>query len=451
MNCEPNCCKMDQSEVDNIDQLLNQVKQSFYAIVGEQWDETQPISNISATNELTLEDELNLYRNLMMLMKYKHDQHLMSTTSVNLSKLIVRENGIRKLIGATLDIEESSQKATTLEQRYQAIANVVAFMPKLCCDQSEFYGKLAPQIRTLITTQALSKDVQKANKLRKLAVFISVALMTRNKRLGKKYLVSPLIEAIKGINQANQISICNAIEIVHALIVYRFDYKYFLVAFANLFYVRTVLGDSVSHLRSVLDDILKEMMSKVKRSEHLLDDTLFTHHHSLSRLYTKRANVIENIVDVHFLGEGDGQEADLNDIDLKLIDQTVQLVLVLSSKLSDSSNVDMFLLLLERLSFAHLYTPSVNLVLMSLIDSFYERISEYVIEYPSKCIQFVVSTLERSVDDLSNVTMPKSPNSLNSSEEELNDNATNSLRIDSKSIATQIVSLVLSEKEKVRN
>ncbi|KAI1292288.1 Transport and Golgi organization protein 6 -like protein [Halotydeus destructor] len=244
------------------------------------------------------------------------------------------------------------------------------------------------------------------------------------------FILKPLNDA--WLDPKSSMKVQEAIQIMYGLVVCRFDVSSFLPFFGAIFSARCTLETHVSHYKSYLDEIITEITSKTKHSHHLLDDALFVNQNIPTYQTTEDE---ENILIIATATE----EA----VNVKHVDNVVQVSLRYLANFKASLKVDFFLMLLEHLSYTHLYTSKQNLILYSLIDSVNETVCDNIVEYPEKCISFVVTVLERSANEIS-----KSSFSLNESPSSENE-VLSTLNEDTKLVALQIVSVLLNEKDKL--
>ena len=150
----------------------------------------------------------------------------------------------------------------------------------------------------------------------------------------------------------------------------------------------------------------------------------------LLELNTK--NSVTNIKSNNFTTDSnDGQE-----LDLKQIDTIVQLVIKLLEKLSENFKIDLFLILIERMTFNR---PS--LLTCSLIDSIHENVSPILINYSEKSIKFVINTFQRVAEQTTIVLRKKLKT----------DNDFIEMKQNSLTICLQIIKILIKERHKLKD
>lgn len=141
-----------------------------------------------STNEQI--DRVEFIRFLLSLTE-KLDKQRLELVSMTLCYELIRPTGICNLINASIDLDESSQKVTTLNQRFMKLSLIIAGLPKLCCRLDTFYESVCDQlIRILLnTTDERREESQLIKLINTLIVTICCALYRRNRRLfGNKFL-----------------------------------------------------------------------------------------------------------------------------------------------------------------------------------------------------------------------------------------------------------------------
>ena len=406
-------------------ETLSLVKGSFEAVTKLNWDETKlpnPSVDFGKENMTLL---IKMLTDIMSLMQYKFTVEDMRLIAENFSFLILSQNGLTYLIQASIDIDETSQRNTTIDQRCQKFGCVVAFIPKLCCSQIEYYDLLSVQLFSLLTAQIKSQeDNSRIHIYKKIATAIITSLLKRNPKLAKKFIIQPLLISIK--SKDSKMSISKSILAIHNLLNCRFDCNYFQAIFPHLFYIGCLLENKISYLKNITYEIGRDLVEHSSHSEYLIDNALFSRQ-DLTCVYTFGE-------EISFTSQKISEE-----LDLKSIDSIVQFTIKLIDVLKGDSKIDLFLLLIERLSTLKSLSMSQQLILCSLIDSVHQSANEEITKYPSKSIKFVASILKKTI---SHETVPAG------NEAEF-DNEVENLSIDSKSLAIEVISVIMNEKHKV--
>lgn len=428
---------MDQKDV------LDMVVKQFESVTGKQWMDFDPDKNgnMKRDSSVTVEDELKLFRGLMSLMKFKLEEESKKAISYNLSLLLIQDCGLLKLIMAVFDLDESSQKVTTLDQRFMAVSNVVCFIPYTCVSFHEYLERLSPQIHSLFLNKTGKTREQKLMYLRKIATHIINGMITRKKNYAIKSLINPVIDQFLKDGDTRTLSLNDCLDILYGLTITNFDLKHFLPLFSNIFYARCVLDESISTKKTKLNVILQEMMRRIDHSIYMLDDCLFNHFH-IVYFYDIRTNERDGSRDLRFRSQGNKTE----EVDLKIIDTiTVVASEVTESSLQNESKVDLCIHLLDRLSMVNVMKPSQGLLLCSFLSTLQERIQDLFVQFPTKFIRFVVTTLNRNSSTQVPRINPEDESNLAEKEEQV----LSSLHNDSTSVAIQILKVIVSERDKL--
>lgn len=139
------------------------------------------------------ENEINRIEFIRFLLSLteKMDKTKIELISMTLCYELIKPDGISNLINASIDLDESSQKQTTHNQRFLKLGLIVAGLPKLSCTLERFFESVCDQlIRILLNTTDERIENQTMTKLiNTLIVAICCALYRRSKRLfGQKFL-----------------------------------------------------------------------------------------------------------------------------------------------------------------------------------------------------------------------------------------------------------------------
>lgn len=424
----------------DIEHVLDKVKNSFECVTKTKWNnfDVDKFKNVRRGPTLTVEDELKLYRDVMFLMKFKLDQDSRKAVSSNLSLLLVQEKGLFKLIMAVFDLEESSQKVTTLDQRFMAISNVICSFPTTCVPFQEYLELLAPQVHEMFLSAKLGNSGErKLMHFRKIATHVVNGFLTRNKKLAIKFLIQPVLQGFQVKQSVRKLSLDDCIDVIYGLIIGNFDVKYLVTSFPNLFYIRCVLDEISSGKKTKLTLILQEILKRMDNSIYLLDDCLFNHYQLINSYEIIRDEKDGSCHVVEKMEIEDGE------LDVKLID-TVNIVAVdlVESSLQNGAKVDFCFCLLDHMTLINVLEPSQGLLLCSFLATLQEKIQNLFPEFPDKFIRFVVTTLNRY--------RPAEVTSSNiQQDQEDEEKVFASLQNDSASIAVQILKIILSEKDKL--
>lgn len=398
----------------------------FQQVTGKSWLAAQPLE--TGCEQLPLESELNLYRLMLSQMK-KADAETRAILSRNLTVLIVRDLGLRKLLSSTFDFDESSQHVTTLDQRFMAMANLIACPPVICCTLSQYFDIISPQICSLMTLDQGS-DETVTRSVRKLCTIIVNAMIRRNRKLAVRSFIDPLLTSLQ--SPVENLSPQQTIEVICELTETDFDLKLLLKTFPALLYIHCELSCTKSALTSRTAHAMVQFLKQVDNSFYLLDDALFNHFDTYSDQFDIR-EAEHGVFRVSF-------RATKRRADVKLDPLLAAIPSIACEGLREEELVDFCLLLMERLSMRHLMSPDCALLLCSLTSIFLQKASSSFAKYPQKWIRFLRETLSR---------LNSSSSSATAAPQRHDDQDFTDVRIDSIALALQIMRTLILEHEKV--
>lgn len=387
---------------------------------------TEPVqSDIFLLKFVNEFDQIILIRNLLLLLRCGPADWISKEMSHYLTECIIRKDGVLNIIKATIDLDETSQKQTTHQQRFQATATVIAWPPKLCCSLTEYYNKLSVQVFHLLKT--------KDSNFWRISSLLIDNLANRNPKLTQDYFINPIINTM---NLKDEKSLTEAIEMLHHLVICRQDIHKFMSISSNLFYIRVHLEDTLSHLKTILNEVLHELLS-VKKSQYILDNILFNYQ---SKFFMYKVDTTKDSITV----VPNNEDATLNsEFDIKQVDNIIQIVVQLLTKLPETFKVDFFLLLLERMTFS-----SPSFLLCTLIATLNDEVSSLIIQHTEKAFTFISSTLNRlTIQGSSNQVIVNEEEK----EEEESEEQLSGMHIDSTMICLQVLGILLDEKDKLKN
>lgn len=472
--------------------LLNPIVESPSLVVAS--NTNSPSSSSAAccaSSELeqtgpTLEEELNLFRDVMLMMKIapKGSQVETNYISRNFTYLLLRNlSGFRKWISATFDLDETSQKETTLDQRFIAASQVVAYIPTSCVPLPLYYHLVAKQVWYLLLSHESLKEFTK-NCVAKICALTVTSMIARKKKLGKKEFIAPVIRGLQPLMSKDSCphGCCNlftkeqikhrpchitfpqaSLEIIYFLAIANLDMKHLSEAFAPLLYIQLTLESSLSPWKSKCLSVLIEMLRRVKHSIHLLMAALFVHYdrfhnvfclvHEASegRAVAPTASSAEKLA-IAFISSSTSSSQE--PIDIKKIDALSFLVLnLIDSAFESEGKVNFVLLLFEQLSSISTMSQSTSLLLCTLFGELMVTIEPLIERHPGLFIKFIIPSLKRVVEDAesgdrtSASRIPLDTEQAASSPEE--DEAVSLLQQDSLQISLQILKVLLLHKEKL--
>lgn len=437
---------------------MGKVKEGFFGVTGLKWDHLDSMTlddmeSTSCGSSCCVDTEITLFRDMLLLMntQYKHGEDERNRISANLSYLIIRRDmdGLRKLISASFDLDESSQKSTTFDQRFAAFGSLVSLNPNLCCPLLEYYSRLTPQVHSLFlssvnTNNRISESVQTS--LRKIGTCIINSMMTRNRKMMFRCVIQPLHKSLRAPSE--DLTINNSLDVIYGLVTCNFDVKMLHEVFPHVFYARCIFENSLSVYKSKLDTVIQEMITRIDNSYHMMDACLFFNYARLHDLYQMQTDVMTGSVQLVFNPDKNNTSQDQNDLDIKEIDTVTQVASnTIMKHTRDEDKVNFCILLLNHLPNIFRSGPSVGLLLCSILSCLLEKMEDVFHKHPSLSIQFVIETLKHSSSDDSKDDVDVTTGQSSMSEDDAD--AVNGLMAHSISTAFQILQIILSDKQKV--
>lgn len=356
----------------------------FARITGLPWSCSKSTTSREFSEQATLEEQQKLFRDIMLLMRFKFDVNDMAITSENLSYLVLSKNGLLKCIQSVIDMDETSQKNTTIDQRCITFGQAIVHIPKTCCPLAEFFDNISLQVFELFTSFPKKFGrTPRTLRMMKIAAAIVGEMIKRHRKYAHQFFIKRVLDSF--IPPGNALAIGDAIIVVQGLLHCTFDPEYFLPVFPNLFYIACVLEGSMLQQKTQVFDVLTNLLSRTDHPQYLIDDALFAKHH-LSVVY-KRTDVIQFNDEAYDVNE---------ELDFLAVDARAQLTVKLINELKSGAKMDVFLLLVDRLTNVHIHRWQQNMLLVAVIDSIQENVSDLITEYPSKAIHFVNAMVKNS-------------------------------------------------------
>lgn len=350
-----------------------------------------------------------------------------------LKHILIQKNGLATFIGATCDFD--SQIKTSLEERFRALAKIVVDLPVRRSDAENYYSSISSQVLRI-----LASATEDANPKLKLATIIFIALYEKNKSLAEVYLMQPFKDAVccKG---CSYLTLTQSIKCIHRLIINDFDKEQFIPLFPNILVIYTILLETVSPIKSDVREIIIDMLKYVDQSIYILDAALFNLQMT-STLYT--TGLVEYGNDEILTVIPSENLNDASSDDLTLCSKMITTILSILDELGNQFKLDLFLVLIEKVNLS----MSKQRVLFLLVDALQEQVSNLILDYPSKAIQFLTCTLRRITSDNSGSIQSSMQQEDIIEEEKILEN-TKILHMDSLSMLIQIVSILIEGKNKV--
>lgn len=186
----------------------------------------------------------------------ERDKTKRSITACQLSEFLTGHDGIINLFLALIDFDSTSQKTTTHNQRFIAVANIITWLPELCMPYEDYCINIYKQLKPLLVSQT--------PKYSSLASIIIKALIDspHAKERGKNIrdlIVKPILGAFS--HQSEDYHLDQAIIAVHHLISNQLPVDLFIDIFPHI--VKT-LRDTPSDLKPLLNSILVSILTGLK-------------------------------------------------------------------------------------------------------------------------------------------------------------------------------------------
>ncbi|KAI9329089.1 hypothetical protein BDR26DRAFT_939578 [Obelidium mucronatum] len=110
-----------------------------------------------------------------------------------LTTLMLRQGGIEALLTVFLsNLEQSEDPGTVLDISHALsnVARIITTIPKQCASPQEYFVAIGPQITNLI------ESLDPKTPLFRAALYITTQLLNRGPKLGKKYIIDPLLATL---------------------------------------------------------------------------------------------------------------------------------------------------------------------------------------------------------------------------------------------------------------
>lgn len=427
---------------------MNRIKEGVKVVTGFdiQWktndhdDDDSLMLMFSSGNQdddsIPLLTRMNLFRDLLLLLSCQDNNKNIKITACKILSYLISEskNGLRILLTSTFDLDESSQKKTTLDQRFEAAAQMIVFLPSLHSCQEDYFRKLGSQVLALLTDRHhYDKSSQHTKScINKISTSIVNCMLKKKRRLTIKYVVNPIMDSLTSSSSSSSVlSIQESLHVIYCFINCHFDAKIFVSVFPAIFHARVSLESSKYALKAKVTQTLKDILERVDHSIHVLDDALFGCHDDDYYFEVTQEGQGEELVIKKKITTDAQQQQSLKD--LKSIDDCSVLAIDLAlESFSEQQLLDFIIILLERLSFIRVLTARQSVILCSLISGlFTQKVQNEILpKYPGKLISFLKETLgRRHADD-------------NHDDQDMRE-----LKLDTTSISLQILKVILLDKK----
>lgn len=190
--------------------------------------------------------------------------------SNKLSQFLTKSDGLITLVLALIDFDASSQKTTTHNQRFHAVAKIITHLPKLCMPYEEYCENIASQLRPLL----ISENLVYSN----LACIVIKSMIESPHADSKNIsalILSPYLESL--FKPKTEVKPSDAITAIHNLILCHLPIDLFIKVFPHLFYALAILIHTPSRQKALLKISLANILSALEPGPAccLIENTLF--------------------------------------------------------------------------------------------------------------------------------------------------------------------------------
>lgn len=199
--------------------------------------------------------------------------------SLKLSRFLIKPDGLINLFLALIDFDTSSQRVTTHNQRFMAVANIITCLPKLCIPYPEYCENISRQLRPLLIHPIAQYPTLASLIIKALIESPHAASKLKGSTSGeiRRIVLKPILCSLEEKHdRPNELSISDAIVAIHNLIQNRAPVKLFVGIFLNLLHCLLTLKNTSSHLKVYLRHTLIGILSGLKPGPAccLLEQTL---------------------------------------------------------------------------------------------------------------------------------------------------------------------------------
>lgn len=213
----------------------------------------------------------------------------------HLSTFLIKPNGVINLFLALIDFDTSSQKVTTHNQRFIAVANIITCLPKLCLPYTEFCDNISKQLKSFL--------VSDNTKYASLAGIIIKSLLESPHAEGKDVtgiVLGPIFRAFSS-HESKSMKISEAVLAIHNLVQNHLSSNLLVVIFPNLFNALLALYETPSRLKAYIKTSLVSILNDLKPGPAccLIEETLFYNQdkHKIYEQYAEDDEISLRIVD----------------------------------------------------------------------------------------------------------------------------------------------------------
>lgn len=180
--------------------------------------------------------------------------------SKELCRFLTSPGGIMKLLLSMLDLDTSSQKETTHNQRFVAVSNIISGLPVICMPYREYCANILRQLRTLLWSEnpthsnigcIILKSLLESPRARSLEI--------------EAVLLKPILDTLQRYNLKDPLlSPSQSIIAIHNLIQNHISPRYFVPVFSNLLLAFITLKGTKSKLNPYIRASLTKILIYLK-------------------------------------------------------------------------------------------------------------------------------------------------------------------------------------------
>lgn len=178
--------------------------------------------------------------------------------SNELSIFLTKPGGVMNLFLSVIDFDVSSQKFTTLTQRYLSLANIITALPKICMPYEEYCENISNQLISLLVSDNTNYSTLGCIILRSLIE----SPRSKNKDIDK-LLLNTYFDALK--KPSALFKPHDAITAIYNLIQNHFSIELFMDVSKHLFYSLVSLDGKPSRLKTLLRSSLVRIIDSIKQ------------------------------------------------------------------------------------------------------------------------------------------------------------------------------------------
>ncbi|KAG9511405.1 Succinate dehydrogenase [ubiquinone] flavoprotein subunit, mitochondrial, partial [Fragariocoptes setiger] len=318
--------------------------------------------------------------------------------SRKMSEFLIKPKGLVKLFQSLVDFDPTSQKNTTHNRRFMAVATMISRIPDICVPYLSYCQQLEPQLVFLIVQSnvgywtlagcIISSLIQDAERFHSTesSIIASCLFSTIKLSLIKGTTTFSLEKSIVAIN--------------HLVLSQSHLAKYFIDIAPHLFEIYRKVRPTASHLKPLLLDSLVEIISRLKAGPacYLVDKILF-HRNDVCELY--KLDIGSDAICIKFNDSSD-DSSDENPSHIACC------MIEIMVKLDAEHRVELFFYLLQNLSEPKKRGLSALIVKPILdpeepnandVDITTDGLIKDIVQDKNRSIYLIIRTLERYAEE----------------------------------------------------